>query len=146
MEVIFLKDVKGQGKKGEIKKVKDGYAINYLIKNNLAVAKTEKGLEILAKEKKEAKIKEDNDIALANELKAKLEKVVLTFKLKAGEKDKVFGSISTKQIKEELDKLGYNIDKKDIVLDHAISSLGIHDVSINLYKKINATIRIKVIK
>ena len=146
MEVIFLKDVKGQGKKGEIKKVKDGYAINYLIKNNLAVAKTEKGLEILAKEKKEAKIKEDNDIALANELKAKLEKVVLTFKLKAGEKDKVFGSISTKQIKEELDKLGYNIDKKDIVLDHAISSLGIHDVSINLYKKINATIRIKVVK
>ncbi len=146
MEVIFLKDVKGQGRKGEIKKVKDGYAINYLIKNNLAVAKTEKGLEILAKEKKEAKIKEDNDIALANDLKAKLEKVVLTFKLKAGEKDKVFGSISTKQIKEELDKLGYNIDKKDIVLDHAISSLGIHDVCINLYKKINAIIRIKVIK
>ena len=69
MEVIFLKDVKGQGKKGEIKKVKDGYAINYLIKNNLAVMKTEKGLEILAKEKKEAKIKEDNSISSANELK-----------------------------------------------------------------------------
>lgn len=146
MEVIFLKDVKGQGKKGEIKKVKDGYAINYLIKNNLAVMKTEKGLEILAKEKKEAKIKEDNSISSANELKEKLEKVTLTFKLKAGEKDKVFGSISTKQIKEELDKLGYNIDKKDIILDHAISSLGIHDVSINLYKKINAIIKVKVIK
>lgn len=146
MEVIFLKDVKGQGKKGEIKKVKDGYAINYLIKNNLAVMKTEKGLEILAKEKKEAKIKEDSSISSANELKEKLEKVTLTFKLKAGEKDKVFGSISTKQIKEELDKLGYNIDKKDIILDHAISSLGIHDVSINLYKKINAIIKVKVIK
>ena len=146
MEVIFLKDVKGQGKKGEIKKVKDGYAINYLIKNNLAVMKTEKGLEILAKEKKEAKIKEDNSISSANELKEKLEKVTLTFKLKAGEKDKVFGSISTKQIKEELDKLGYNIDKKDMILDHAISSLGIHDVSINLYKKINAIIKVKVIK
>lgn len=146
MEVIFLKDVKGQGKKGEIKKVKDGYAINYLIKNNLAVMKTEKGLEILAKEKKEAQENEDKNTKKANELKKKLEKVTLTFKLKAGEMDKVFGSISTKQIKEELDKLGYNIDKKSILLDHAISSLGIHDVSINLYKKINAIIKVKVVK
>ncbi len=146
MEVIFLKDVKGQGKKGEIKKVKDGYAINYLIKNNLAVMKTEKGLEILAKEKKEAQENEDKNTKEANELKKKLEKVTLTFKLKAGEMDKVFGSISTKQIKEELDKLGYNIDKKSILLDHAISSLGIHDVSVNLYKKINAIIKVKVVK
>jgi len=146
MEVIFLKDVKGQGKKGEIKKVKDGYAINYLIKNNLAVMKTEKGLEILAKEKKEAQENEDKNTKGANELKKKLEKVTLTFKLKAGEMDKVFGSISTKQIKEELDKLGYNIDKKSILLDHAISSLGIHDVSVNLYKKINAIIKVKVVK
>ena len=146
MEVIFLKDVKGQGKKGEIKMVKDGYAINCLIKNNLAVMKTEKGLEILAKEKKEAQENEDKNTKEANELKKKLEKVTLTFKLKAGEMDKVFGSISTKQIKEELDKLGYNIDKKSILLDHAISSLGIHDVSVNLYKKINAIIKVKVVK
>ncbi len=146
MEVIFLKDVKGQGKKGEVKKVKDGYAINFLIKNNLAVAKTDKGLEILDKEKKEEKAKEERNIEEATKIKTKLEKEIISFKIKTGDMDKVFGSISTKQIKEELDKLGYNINKNQIILDHAITSLGIHDVEIVIYKKVKTNLKVKVTK
>lgn len=146
MEVIFLKDVKGQAKKGDVKKVKDGYAINFLIKNNLAVAKTDKGLEILNKEKALEKEKEDANLLEATQLKNKLEKETISFKIKTGDMDKVFGSISTKQIKEELDKLGYNINKNQIVLDHAISNLGVHNVEIVLYKKVKAIIKVKVTK
>ncbi len=146
MEVIFLKDVKGQAKKGEIKKVKDGYALNFLFKNNLAVAKTDKGVEILNKERTEEKAQSDKSQSEALELKIALEKETLDFKLKAGDKDKVFGSISSKQIKEQLDKLGYNINKNQISIDNSLSTLGIHNIEINLYKKVKATLKIKITK
>ena len=93
MKVIFIKDVKGQGKKDEIKEVKDGYAMNYLIKNKLAVMYTETSNKRLENEKQQRKEKEAQDIKEANELKNKLSKVKVRFKVKTGEKDKVFGSI-----------------------------------------------------
>lgn len=146
MQVIFIKDLKKQAKKGEIKEVKDGYAQNYLIKNGYAVKLTESSLASYEKEK----ILERNTIMQkeeeATKLKQELEKVVLLFKVKTGEQDKVFGSISAKQIKDELHKKGYKIDKRQIELLSGLSSLGYHNVKINLFKNIDAIIKVQLVK
>lgn len=142
MKVIFIKDVKGQGKKDEIKEVKDGYAMNYLIKNKYAVPYTETSNKRLNDEIKERKAQEEKDIEEANKIKEKLKKEKISFKVKTGKEDRVFGSISSKQIKDELDKLGYKIDKKKIILDTPISSLGHHFVKIELHKKVIAELEI----
>lgn len=146
MKVIFIKDVKGQGKKDEIKEVKDGYAMNFLIKNKYAVAYTSTSKERLVVEQENRKQQELKDIENANKLKAKLEDTLLTFKVRTGEKDKVFGSISAKQIKEELDKKNIDIDKKKIMIDIPISSLGYHFVKVELHKNVIAEIKIELIK
>ena len=146
MEVIFIKDLKNQGKKGQVKNVKDGYAENYLIKNGYAVKKTKENLlklnqEQTKKAKEDAANKEE-----AKLLKEKLSKVTLEFKVKTGEGDREFGSISIKQIKDELAKQGYKIEKSAIELTSNISSLGFHNVNINLYPEITAQIKVHVIK
>lgn len=143
MKVIFIKDVKGQGKKDEIKEVKDGYAMNFLIKNKYAVAYTEGSNKRLNNEIEERKIQNENDIKEANKLKEKLKKEKIVFKVKTGKEDRVFGSISTKQIKEELDKLGYKIDKKKILIDTPVASIGHHFVRIELHKEV--TLELEVI-
>lgn len=146
MEVIFIKDLKNQGKKGEIKKVKDGYAENFLIKNGYAVAKTKENLNKLEYEKsKKAKENEENKNK-AEKLKVILEKETLEFKVKTGEGDKVFGSISVKQIKDELKSKGYDIDKSSIDVSGSISSLGFHNVKLNLHPEVEAILKIHVIK
>ena len=146
MEVIFIKDLKNQGKKGEIKEVKDGYAINFLIKKNLAVVANQENLDNLKKEQAIRKENHDKAKKEAMEEKAKLEKLVLTFKVKTGEGDRVFGSVSQKQIKEELDKRGLNIDKKKIMIDTPISTLGYHFVKIELHKKVIAELSVQLIR
>ena len=146
MEVIFIKDLKNQGKKGEIKTVKDGYAENFLIKNGYAVKKTKENVSKLnhelAKKEKEDELKKQE--AIKN--KELLSKVTLEFKVKTGEGDKVFGSISVKQIKDELQRQGYKIEKSQIEIDNPIQSLGFHNVSINLYPEVVAKIKVHVIK
>lgn len=146
MKVIFLKDFKGHGKKGEIKEVKDGYAKNFLIKNGYANQLTESSLGKYNRECEEQQELDRINTDNANLVKEKLSHVELTFNVKTGKDDRVFGSISQKQIKDELDKKGFNIDKKQIEMDHVISSLGYHDVKINLYKDIFAKIRVKLQK
>ena len=146
MEVNFIKDLKNQGKKGQVKNVKDGYAENYLIKNGYAVKKTKENLQKLNYElaKKEKENQANKQAAL--ELKEKLAKVVLEFKVKTGEGDKVFGSISVKQIKDELNKQGFKVEKSAIKLDTTISSLGFHNVDLELYNDVIATVKVHVIK
>ena len=114
MKVIFLKDVKGQGKKDEIKEVKDGYGMNYLIKNGYAVMATETGVKRLRSEQEENRLQEQLNIKECEEIKKKLEKLKLQFKVKTGKTDQVFGSVSTKQIAQELKVKGYEIDKNKI--------------------------------
>lgn len=146
MKIIFIKDVKGQGKKNEIKEVKDGYAKNFLIKNGYALPATDNNLGYVKGQIKKETERENDLVCAMEKVKAKLEKEKIVFRVKTGDKDVMFGKISTKQIKEAINKLGYNIDKTAIKLDHDIVSLGTHNIEIHLHKKVIAVIKVNVVK
>ena len=141
MKVIFLCDVKKQAKKDEIKEVKDGYA-SYLITNHLAVPYTTGSVSVLNKQVQKRNEEEDARIEECNQIRKRLEDKNIKFKVKTGEMDRVFGSISTKQISEELSKLGFDIDKKKIETGNDINTLGTHKVKINLHKKVSFNINV----
>ena len=116
MKIILLEDVKGKGKKDDVIDVSDGYGNNYLLKNKLGAKLTK--------------------------IKDSLEDKNIKFKVKVGKEDRVFGNISTKQISEEIKKLGFNIDKKCIKVENAIDTLGVHKVLIELHKRVKFYINI----
>ena len=142
MKVIFIKDLKKQGKVNEIKEVSDGYATNFLIKNGYAVKYTKTSNEILNTSLKNKAIQEENDIKEATKLKQQLEKIELVFNVKSGKDGRTFGTISTKQISEKLNELNYKIDKKQIVIDGSLNTIGTHYVKLNLHKKIECSLKI----
>ena len=149
MKVIFLQDVKGKGKKGDIKEVPNGYAQNFLIKNNLAKpANNESMAELKGKQK--AKEKQDAEVlAEAKELKALLEKeeTVVKINAKAGEDGRLFGSIPSKQIADALNKqYKIKIDKRKIELDQPIRALGLTQVPVKLHPPVTATINVHTIQ
>lgn len=144
MKVIFLKDLKKQGKKNEIKEVSDGYATNYLIKNGYAVKYTKSSSDRLDAQMTNDKINEEKNIKMANDVKNKLEKEKIVFFVQTSKEAKVFGSISSKQIYERLVELGYDIDKKKIMINEPLSSIGTFFVDIVLYKKIIAKISVEL--
>ncbi|PWW31044.1 LSU ribosomal protein L9P [Cytobacillus oceanisediminis] len=145
MKVIFLKDVKGKGKKGEVKNVADGYAHNFLIKQGLAVEANQANVSSLnAQKKKEEKLAAE-ELADAKKLKETLEKLTVEFSTKAGEGGRLFGSITSKQIAEELQKTHkIKIDKRKIEMDDAIRSLGYTKVPVKLHTEVMATLNVHV--
>ena len=145
MKIILIKDVRKQGKSGDILDVKDGYGI-FLINKGDAVLATSNSVNRLARENKEKEKNENNLIKECEVLKKKLENLKISFNVKTGEHDRVFGSISAKQIVEELKNKGYNVDKKQIKINNTISSLGFHNVEIELHKKVVAKINIELKK
>ena len=146
MKVILLKDVKSQGRKDDIINVSDGYANNYLIKNKLAVAYTDTSKKILDKQIQIRNDEEAKIVANLTEIKNKLNDKIIEFKVKTGKDDRVFGTVSSKQISDKINELGYDIDKKCILIDTPLSSLGTFKVKIKLHKKVEFNINIKLIK
>ena len=127
MKVIFLADVKGKGKRGEVKEVSTGYAQNFLIKKNLA--------------------KEAEHLAEAKAVKVKLEQesTLVQFSEKVGPDGRTFGSITSKKISEELNKqFGIKLDKRYIKLDHPIRTIGLIEIPANLHKDIDGIIKLQI--
>ncbi|MGG5254469.1 50S ribosomal protein L9 [Neobacillus sp. SM06] len=145
MKVIFLKDVKGKGKKGEVKNVADGYAQNFLFKQGLATEANQANMSSLsAQQKKEEKLAAE-ELAEAKKLKEILEKVTVELTAKAGEGGRLFGSITSKQIAEELQKKhGIKIDKRKMELEDAIRSLGHTKVPVKLHHEVMAMLDVHV--
>ena len=146
MKVILLSDVKGKGKKDDIIDVSDGYANNYIIKNKLGVPYTSGSKKVLDKELDDRKKKEDALVEELTIIKNKLENKEIKFKVKVGTQDRVFGNISTKQISDELKKLGFNIDKKCMKPESNLDTLGVHKVLIELHKKVKFYINVRLDK
>ena len=145
MRVILLSDVPKVGKKGEIKDVADGYARNFLIARSLAVMESSGSKKILEKQKEDEAKLDAQKRKEAEELKKVLATKTLEFKVKAKE-GKVSGSVSTKQIEEELKKQGIVIDKRKIKDNEPLNSLGTYDIKVELYKDIIGTIKVKLIE
>lgn len=146
MKVIFLKDVKGTGKKGEIKEISDGYARNFLFPKKLAVVASESNLNTLNEEKQKAKEHEAEKLQQAREMEERLQNASLSFTTKVGKEGKVFGSVTSKQISEGLRAQGLDIDKKQILLDDPIRTLGMTQVPVKVHPKVTATVSVHVIE
>ena len=147
MKVIFLADVKGKGKKGEVKEVPTGYAQNFLIKKNLAKEATAQAIgELRGKQKSEEKAHAEL-VAEAQAIQAKLaeEENLVEFTEKVGPDGRTFGSITSKKIAEELEKqFGIKLDKRNIKVDSPIRSVGLIDVPVKIYQDITGVINLRV--
>ena len=145
MRVILLKDVKGIGKKDQIVTVKDGYAANYLIPHGLAVAYSTKSVEILDKQQADAREQVRLDTLKAEEVAKQLESITLEFEAACGADSRMFGSISTKQIEQELKaKYGITIDKRKFIDKVAVDRLGYTKLRIELYKGVVGVVNVHV--
>lgn len=147
MEIVLLEDVKALGKKGQVVKVNDGYARNFILPKKLGVEATSKNLNDLKLQKaNDAKIAAEQ-LAAANELAEKLNNASVTVSIKAGEGGRAFGAVSSKEIeKAAKDQLGLEIDKKKIVLNTPIKAIGSFEVSVKLHKEVTAKLAVKVVE
>ncbi|MFF2754505.1 50S ribosomal protein L9 [Psychrobacillus sp. NPDC058041] len=145
MKVVFLKDVKGKGKKGEIKDVADGYAHNFLLKNNLAVEANAAAISALEGQKKKSEKEAAEELAEAKKLKESLEQLTVELKAKSGNDGRLFGSVTTKQIAAQLEKShGIKLDKRKMELNDAIRALGFTNVPVKLHHEVVATLKVHV--
>ena len=146
MEVILLADVKNVGKKNQTVKVSDGYANNFLLKNKLAVPVSKKSVEILENQKENARIAEENAKKDAQKLAERLKDITLEFSAKIGKDSKLFGSISLKQVEEELKaKHNITIDKRKFLDKGPLDMLGLYRLRIELHKGVIGEIRVHIV-
>ena len=144
MKVILKADVKGQGKKGEVITVSDGYARNFLFKNGLAEEATASGLNAVRLAAEAAEHRKAVEKAAALELKKQLDQTTVTVKIKVGESGKLFGALNSQAISDALEKMGITLDKKKIVIAEPIKALGRYTVTAKLYPEISAKLTVVV--
>lgn len=145
MKVIFLKDMKGQGKKGEVKEVSEGYATNFLFKQGIAKPATDGNIKSLDQQKQYEIKKKDREKEDAKALATKLGDLTIEMKHKAGEGGRLFGSITTKQIVEELEKTHkIVIDKRKMQLEEPIRNVGSFSIPVKLYPDVTGTLKVQV--
>ena len=144
MQVILLQDVKGQGKKGDLVDVNEGYARNFLIKKGFAEVATPNKINDLKQKKAAADFHKQEEIKAMRALAAELKGKTFTLKIKVGQGGKVFGSVTGATIAEAMTVAGYDVDKKKIVLESPIKAVGIYDVDIKLLEGISTKIKVQV--
>ncbi len=146
MKVILKEDVKALGSMGDIVNVKDGYARNYLIPKKLAVPADERNLKEFLHHKRMIERKLNKVKIQAEELKKKIEEIELTIKQKVGKSGKLFGSITSLVLEKELEKVGLNIDRKKILLQEPIKTLGNFKIKVKLHPEVIAELKVNVIQ
>ena len=145
MKVIFLKDVAGKGKKGELKEVSDGFANNFLIRQGLAKAATSDLQQQIEKEEREAKAKKQRELEKLQELKNELERRTFTVKVKVGEGGKIFGAVREKDVAESINqKLNSELEKSHITIPTTIKELGLHEAEVKLGHGLHSKVKIQV--
>jgi len=144
MKIILLQTYETLGQIGEIVNVKAGYARNFLIPNKIASIATDDNIQYYKKWIENQKIKEAKNRKNMELLSNHLDKLTLKFELKAGENDKLFGSVTSQMISDELDKKGYSIDKKEIILEDSLKEIGNHFVYIHLDENLKPKIKVKI--
>jgi large subunit ribosomal protein L9 len=146
MEVILQKDVDRLGKAFEVKSVKDGYAINFLLPQKLAVIATEGKKKRIEQDRKAFERKEAARVKDASATAKKLEELSLTITMKAGDEDKLYGSVTSQVVADKLNKEGFAVNKKDVLLDEPIKALGVYTVKVNLHHSVSADVKVWVVK
>lgn len=146
MQVILSKDVQNLGTVGQVVKVKDGYARNYLIPNKIAYLATPANLKRIEQLEKQRKAKLEAEIKEAEAVAEKLSKASCTVNVEVNDLDKLYGAITESEICKALEVEGFEIDKKDILIENPIEELGIFEVGIKLHAKVTAKIRLWVTK
>ncbi len=146
MDIVLLEDVKALGKKGQVVKVTDGYARNYILPRKLGVEATPKNLNELKLQKANAEKMAARQLQEAKELGGKLSAASVTVAIKAGENGKAFGSVSGKEIAKAVsEQLGLELDKKKLVLPEPLKVLGVHQVPVKLHKDVTARLTVNVV-
>ncbi len=145
MKVLLLADVKGLGKKGDIVNAKSGYASNFLFPKKLATEATKSAIAEQKHFEKTMNKKRQEELQAAKELKERIEKELLEIKVKAGDGEKIFGSVTSMDLSDALKNIGLDVDKKKIMDSH-IKELGEHEVLIKLHKDVKATLRVNILR
>jgi large subunit ribosomal protein L9 len=146
MKVILRDDVEKLGTAGNVITVADGYARNFLFPRNLAVPATKGNVKAIDEIKKQKKFRENKKRREAEKLKDKLEKLSLTAEVQTGEEDKVFGSVTAANIATLLEKQGFEIDRRKIMLEEPLKALGVYTIEIKLATDVTANVKLWVVK
>ena len=146
MDVILRQDVDKVGRAGELVTVKNGYARNFLLPRGLAYEATEANRRRLDSERAQKGKKVAAEIGAAKEVAGRLESLSLTFTMKAGEGDKLFGSVTSSDVADKLSAEGYRIDKKQIELDEPLKALGVYKVPVRLHSEVRPEVRVWVVR
>lgn len=146
MKVILRKDFESLGTIGDVVEVKPGFARNYLFPRKIAYTALSGNLKALEEEKKVHVKKEQQELVKSEKLATELEKVSVTIPVQVGEEDKIFGTVTNQMIADALNEKGYDVDKRKIEIEESIKSLGIYGVNIKLHPKVNAKIKVWVVR
>lgn len=145
MKVILTKDVEKLGNAGDIVRVKDGYARNYLIPKKLAFASNEKNVKELEFNKRMIAKRIDTEVGAAKALAQKLAECEIRVEKKVGEEGKLFGSVTTREIKEALTEKGFDIDHRNIILEGSIKKSGVYEVEVKLFREVRGVFKLWVV-
>lgn len=146
MEVVLIKDYQGLGKAMDVLSVKDGYARNFLIPQEIAVPATEGNKKKVAEAKNIAEHRETKKLSDAREVANKIEQTPCTIAVKVGEEEKIYGSVSAQEISDFLKKEGFDVEKRQVGLEEPIKQLGVYNIDINLYRDVTAKLKVWVVK
>ena len=146
MELILLQDVEKVGRKGDVVRVRDGFGRNFLIPRHFALPSTRANQEFVEEQKGRSQRRREKERAAAQDLAEKMASAKIKIEAQAGEQEKLFGSVTAEDISEALERKGFKVDKKHVLLKEPIRALGTHAVSVEIYPQVKASVNIEVVR